>query len=171
MQPRHLQHQRQTALRPSCQQFLQQAAAVAVLILSQVDQVDQAAAEVVMRQAEQVTHLQLLRRKVTTAAHLHKVRPTLQQAAAVPLPQAAQVPLALAGTAATEARQALLVRALPIQAAAVVRNLQAHEAETVELAAGAMAVLIHARQMTARLHLEQQIWAAAVVVVVTLFHL
>jgi hypothetical protein len=165
VQPRHLQHQRQTALRPSCQQFLQQAAVAAVLILAQVDQVVLAVAVVVTPQVGLVIRLQLLRRKETAAAHLHKAQPTHQQAAAVRLPQAAQVPVALAGTGATEARQALLVQALPIQAAAVARNLQEHEAETVELAAGAMAVLIHARQMTARLHLDQQIWAAAVVVV------
>ena len=39
-------------------------------------------------------------------------------------------------------------------------NLQAREAATGELAAVATAVLIHAHQMTARLHLAQQTWAA-----------
>ena len=165
MQPRHLQHQRQTALRPSCQRFLQQAAAAAVLILAQVDQVVLAAAVAATQQAVQAIHLQLLHLKAIAVELLLKVLLTLQQAAAVRLPQAVQVPVALAGTVATEARQALLVQALLIQAAAAARNLQEHEAETVELAAGAMAVLIHARQMTARLHLDQQIWAAAVVVV------
>jgi hypothetical protein len=84
--------------------------AVAALILAQDDLAVLAVAVVVTAQVALAILLQLLRRKVTMAAHLHKVRTTLPQAVAVHQPQAAQVAQESVEMVAMERHLALQVR-------------------------------------------------------------